>query len=296
MSTYKKVDSIEEIVKLRHNELGFDIRTGQFPGTTDNVISGSVVFDAVDGPTTVGTGVPSGSIVTFDTTRSGVSVSIASTSATDFFNTAVPGASTGAHTVLITAIDSTGAEINHFQQLNGTTAVVINDPSSNGFGDLTGTNPVSWIAINSMFVVQPGFLPTLTENVGDVFIGTGAFAAGIPANIFGVMGAGLAFSRVAFFYVPNDSEHLVTNFVFTGDDEGKEEHIFEVNRAAPNNDGIVFKVFEFSTGRNGLQIDATSSRAFEEGAAFWITVDVLSGNNTDLRASCQIGGFLHSTV
>lgn len=113
---------------------------------------------------------------------------VSSTSAND------TSAGTGARSVFIRGINSTGNEVTETVILNGQ----------------TGVNTVhTYTEIQNASVVSVG---SAGENAGNISIGTGTITAGIPANIFGHILAGENQSLMGHFTVPADS----TGYLLSG--------------------------------------------------------------------------------
>lgn len=115
-------------------------------------------------------------------------MTVSSTSAND------TSAGTGARSVFLRGINSTGNEATETVVLNGQTAV----------------NTVhTYTEIQSAQVVSVG---SAGENAGNISIGTGTVTAGVPANIFGHILAGENQSLIGHFTVPADS----TGYLISG--------------------------------------------------------------------------------
>lgn len=115
-------------------------------------------------------------------------MTVSSTSAND------TSAGTGARSVFIRGINSTGNEATETVVLNGQTAV----------------NTVhTYTEIQNALVVSVG---SGGENAGNISIGTGTVTAGVPANIFGHILAGENQSLMGHFTVPADS----TGYLISG--------------------------------------------------------------------------------
>jgi hypothetical protein len=113
---------------------------------------------------------------------------VSSTSASD------SSAGTGARSVFIRGINSTGNELTEVVVLNGQTAV----------------NTVhTYTEIQNASVVSVG---SGGENAGNISIGTGTVTAGVPANIYGHILAGENQSLMGHFTVPLDS----TGYLISG--------------------------------------------------------------------------------
>jgi hypothetical protein len=106
-------------------------------------------------------------------------MTVSSTSANDTSN------GTGARTVYIVGINSTGGEVNEIVTLNGQTPV----------------NTIhTYTEIQSATVVSVG---SGGENVGNIFIGTGTVTAGVTVNTYGHILAGENKSLMGHYTVPN---------------------------------------------------------------------------------------------
>lgn len=109
---------------------------------------------------------------------SSAALSVASTSASD------AAAGVGARSVEVSGIDGNGA---------AATVTAI----------LSGTTPVScgtWRRVNRIRVASAG---TSNANVGNIYVGSGAFAAGVPALIDSYMEAGDGSTLQLFYTVPD---------------------------------------------------------------------------------------------
>lgn len=113
----------------------------------------------------------------------GVQLSVASSSAAD------TSAGTGARTVRVKGLLSTGLAFEEDVTLTGTTEV----PLSNA----------SVMAVNSIEVLTAG---SGGQNAGDIYVGDGTFTAGVPAEKFAKVPVGNGRTNSGIFSFPNGSE------------------------------------------------------------------------------------------
>ena len=122
---------------------------------------------------------------------------VSSTSANDTAN------GTGARTVYIVGINSTGGEVNEIVTLNGQTPV----------------NTIhTYTEIQTATVVSVG---SGGENAGNIYIGTGTVTAGVTANTFGHILAGENKSLIGHYTVPNGyTGYLMAGSMSSGTEAG----------------------------------------------------------------------------
>lgn len=122
-----------------------------------------------------------------------VIMSVSSSSAND------TSAGTGARTIYILGINSTGGEVNEVVTLNGQTAV-----------NTTHT----YVCIQSCQVMTAG---STGHNVGNINIGTGTVTAGVPATMYGQIYATENQSLMGYYTVPiNHTGYLMSGNVSCG--------------------------------------------------------------------------------
>jgi len=111
-------------------------------------------------------------------------MTLSSTSANDTV------AGTGARTVKVEYLDGNYAEqTSDTMDLNGQTGVTI----------LKGGVNASILRVHKIKVITAG---TGLQNAGDIYVGTGAITAGVPANKYGFADAGYNRSQMAMYTVP----------------------------------------------------------------------------------------------
>lgn len=120
-------------------------------------------------------------------------MTVSSTSAND------TSGGTGARTLYILGINSTGNEVNETVTLNGQTAV-----------NTTHT----YTEIQSAIVISAG---SGGKNAGDIYIGTGTVTAGVTANTYGHILTGENRSLIGHYTIPeNHTGYLISGSISTG--------------------------------------------------------------------------------
>lgn len=170
MSKYHTVTSLR-----RTEDVALGIARGRVAGHHVVTINGSVITDTDD--STVWN---NGGIYTYPSSASTMSVS--SSSANDV------STSSGASVVFVSGLDTNYNAISEYVTLNGQSAVYT-------------TN--QYLRINGLNVVQG------SANEGNIYIGTGAVIAGVPAAIYGEVVTGYVNSLQGFYTVPANYDAYV---------------------------------------------------------------------------------------
>ncbi len=113
----------------------------------------------------------------------GVQLSVASSSTAD------TSAGTGARTVRVKGLLSTGAAFSEDVTMNGQTEVALSNSSV--------------MAVNSIEVLTVG---SGGQNAGDIYVGDGTFTGGVPAEKFAKALVGYGRSNSGIYSFPNNSE------------------------------------------------------------------------------------------
>jgi len=145
-------------------------------------------------------------------------VKVASTSAAD----ALAGPGTGAHTVLISGVNSAGALATESVDLTGQTEV---------------TTSTTWRAIHATQVTAAG---TGLVNAGVIWVGTGTFTSGVPATKYDSMEIGANISRTSYYNIPDGHTFLLRQFIITLGDTSKDV-TFDIHL---RRNGLDYKLFE----------------------------------------------------
>jgi len=122
-------------------------------------------------------------------------------------NTNDNAAGTGALTVRITGLDSSGVAQTVDETMNGTTAV---------------TTAETWSAVYQVVVLTTG---SNNANTGDIWVGTGTFTAGIPAVRMISMGIGFNISLAAYYVVPTGKTFFIRQLIGTVGSSNKDASI-----------------------------------------------------------------------
>ena len=157
-------------------------------------------------------------------------VKVASTSAND------TSAGTGARTVLLVGLNSSGAVATESVTLNGQTEV---------------ETAATWSAINSFAVVTIG---STGHNEGDLWVGSGTFTSGIPATKNHYMTATHNLSKTASYVVPASKELYLYLFTMMVGDTSKASDFHVISY-----DGSLVRIVApLALGEGGVdQIDIT---------------------------------------
>jgi hypothetical protein len=137
---------------------------------------------------------------------------------------------TGARTIYLLGINSTGGEVSETVTLNGQTAV-----------NTTHT----YTEIQSVQVTSVG---SSGHNVGNIYIGTGTVTTGVPANVYGHILANENQSLMGHFTVPNNyTGYLISGNMSSGATQAGKNI---VGRLKIKQNGIIYTgaIVTFSTG------------------------------------------------
>ena len=170
MSKYHTLTSLR-----RSEDIHLAISRGRVAGHHLVTVNGSVITDTDD--STVWN---NGGIYTYPSAAA--TMSLSSSSANDV-NT-----SSGAAIVFVSGLDANYNSISEYVNLNGQSAVY----TSNQYLRINGLNVVSGNA-----------------NEGNIYIGTGAVVAGVPAAIYGEIVTGYVNSLQGFYTVPADYDAYI---------------------------------------------------------------------------------------
>ena len=170
-------------------------------------------------------------------------VKVASTSTDD------DAGGTGALTVLLGGVDSSGVAQTETITLDGQTEV----ESANTYKGVTTATTLTSGSGN--------------KNAGDIWVGSGTFTSGVPAvkNLFSEAGDTIARSAVSF--VAANHKHWVIQLNFTIADTSK-----ALNILINTYDGSMHRIgAHFAIGAGNFNTEAPAIGAFAAGTIWWIT-------------------------
>ena len=189
-------------------------------------------------------------------------VFIASESAND------ASAGSGARTVLIVGLDANLDVAQTIATLNGQTAVSI------------GT----WAAVRKMQVLTAG---ATGSNEGEIWLGTGVFTAGAPANHLNAMEPGTNVAVTALMVVPADHKWYVDQFTIYSGDTTKTLN-FQFWQYSYTT-GLWYEVFDIHGKQDSEAPDVRSYPPLSGGDAVMLRCAVDTGT---AKVTGSIGGFL----
>jgi hypothetical protein len=146
-------------------------------------------------------------------------------------------AGTGARTIYLLGINSTGNEVSETVTLNGQTAV-----------NTTHT----YTEIQTVTVMSVG---SGGKNAGDIYIGTGTVTAGVPANVYGHILTGENQSLMGHFTVPdNHTGYLISGSISSGTEGGSN---YVTGRLKIKENGIIYTaaITTFNNGKVDYKFD-----------------------------------------
>ena len=271
-SVYKRVASTDDKTRLGTYGFNVDMRVGTLPGEAET-LNGNVIDIDAGQTRTVGSGLILSEQIEFDTTRTGVSLSVASSSADDDI---VGTTGTGAHVITFGLIDSNGDVAEPTASLDGTNPVVIDSPNT-------------FIACNNLAAI---ILGTTGSNQGIVYVGptSATWMDGKPDEIWGVMDTNNNTSRYSFFYVPN-SISMVPCHIFVSTTASTTQDVeVDINISlvvAGSNVKFHGLKLYFGNGSHNLSLDCRNP--FAAGTALELLCLPHNGNNIDVSVTA---GFL----
>jgi len=139
--------------------------------------------------------------------QSAIAASAAAVGVASSDNTNDNAAGTGALTVRISGLDSSGDAQTADETMNGTTAV---------------TTAETWTAVTQVQVLTTG---SNNANTGSIWVGTGTFTAGVPAVRMLSMEIGHNISLSGYYVVPNAKTSYMRQFIATVGSSNKDVEI-----------------------------------------------------------------------
>jgi hypothetical protein len=146
-------------------------------------------------------------------------------------------AGTGARTIFLLGINSTGKEVSETVTLNGQTAV---------------TTTHTYTEIQSVQVLTAG---SGAKNAGDIYIGTGTVTSGVPANVYGHILTGENQSLMGHLTIPdNYTGYIMSGSMSSGTESGSN---YVVGRLKVKENGIIYTaaITTFNNGKVDYKFD-----------------------------------------
>ena len=184
-------------------------------------------------------------------------MTVSSTSAND------TSAGTGARTVYILGINSTGGEVSETVTLNGQTPV-------------NTTHTYTEIQTATVMSVGSG-----GKNAGNIYIGTGTVTAGVTANTFGHILIGENKSLIGHYTVPNGYTGYLTAGSMSSGTEGGSNYV--VGRLKIRENGIIYTgaITTFNNGK--VDYDFKYPIKINQNACISATAETTANNE---KVSC----------
>lgn len=244
---------------LVSKDWSLEARAGNITGVSRVVIRGHDDTVPNGGPFSLAPGF-GGSSYTLD--QSGIDATPATVGVASTDNTNDNSGGTGALTVRVSGLDSSGNAATEDVTMTGTTAA---------------TTVATWSAITGLQVLTTG---SNNANTGTIYVGTGTFTAGVPATKLFAMGVGDNIGLTAYYVVPTGKELFLTHFIMTLASSNKDAELI----VKTSSDGAQW----YHQGHFGLEsgnLITTVSGLPAFAAGTHVTIDAVgSAASTDISA------------